>query len=106
MPRIAVVLNDQLALTLRSLQDFAQDPQVPLGIHGLRRTVEELTPTVNHLAGSQINCNYLSLLLYNVASAESDGAVGDQGTWLRVLPVGTPGGVNSELTSITAAVLP
>ena len=51
------------ALTLRSLQDFAQDPQVPLGIHGLRRTVEELTPTVNHLAGAQINCNYLALLL-------------------------------------------
>jgi ABC-type transporter Mla subunit MlaD len=93
--RRAASLNDELALTLRSLQDFAEDPQVPLGIHGLRRTVEELTPTVNHLAGAQINCNYLALLFYNVASAESDGA-GSQGTWLRVLPVGLPGGVNSE----------
>ena len=94
--RRAQSLNRELALTLRSLQDFAQDPQVPLGIHGLRRTVEELTPTVNHLAYSQLNCNYLGLLLYNVASAESDTSVGNQGGWLRVLPVGTPGGENSE----------
>jgi len=94
--RRAALLNNELALTLRSLQDFAQDPQVPLGIHGLRRTVEALTPTVNHLAYAQLNCNYLALLLYNVASAESDTSVGDQGGWLRVLPVGTPGGANSE----------
>jgi virulence factor Mce-like protein len=93
--RRAATLNDELALTLRSLQQFAQDPQVPLGIHGLRRTVEKLTPTVNHLAGAQTNCNYLGLLLYNVASIESDGA-GSQGTWIRVLPVGLPGGANSE----------
>jgi virulence factor Mce-like protein len=94
--RRAASLNDQLALTLRSLQDFAQDPQVPLGIHGLRGTVEQLTPTVSNLAGAQVNCSYLGLLFYNVASAESDGSSGDQGTWLRVLPVGLPGGVNSE----------
>ncbi len=94
--RRAASLNNELALTLRSLQAFAQDPQVPLGIHGLRRTVEELTPTVNHLAGAQTNCSYLGLLLSNVASAESDGATGNAGTWLRVLPVGTPGGANSE----------
>jgi virulence factor Mce-like protein len=94
--RRAASLNHELTLTLRSLQDFAQDPQVPLGIHGLRRTVEELTPTVNHLAGSQINCNYLAVLLYNVASIESDASIGNQGAWLRVLPVGAPGGVNSE----------
>jgi virulence factor Mce-like protein len=94
--RRAASLNDELALTLRSLQDFAQDPQVPLGLHGLRRTVEELTPTVDHLAGAQINCNYLARLFYNVASAESDGAIGNEGGWIRVLPVGTPGGINSE----------
>jgi len=93
--RRAASLNHELALTLRSLQDFAQDPQVPLGIHGLRHTVEALTPTVNHLAFAQLNCDYLGLLFYNVASAESDGA-GSQGTWLRVLPVGLPGGPDSE----------
>ena len=59
---------------------------MPLGIHGLRNTVEELTPTVDHLAGAQINCNYLALLLNNVASVESDGDTSGQGTWLRVAP--------------------
>jgi virulence factor Mce-like protein len=93
--RRAASLNNELALTLRSLQAFAQDPQVPLGIHGLRRTVEELTPTVNHLAGAQINCNYLALLLNNAASIESDS--GSSGTWVRVAPIpALPGGPNSE----------
>jgi virulence factor Mce-like protein len=100
--RRAASLNHELALTLRSLQDFAQDPQVPLGIHGLRRTVEELTPTVNHLAGAQINCSYLGLFLYNVASIESEGDTGHQGTWLRVAPVAPPDGVNSELGPASA----
>ncbi len=95
--RRAAALNDQLTLTLRSLQDFAQDPQVPLGIHGLRRTVEELTPTVNHLAGAQINCNYLGVFLYNVASIQSDGDTAHQGTWTRVFPVAAPIGPNSEV---------
>jgi len=93
--RRAALLNDELALTLRSLQAFAQDPQVPLGIHGLRRTVEELTPTVDHLAGGQTNCSYLGLLLYNVASIESEGTA--DGRWLRIDPVALPDGVNSEL---------
>ncbi len=100
--RRAASLNDQLALTLRSLQDFAQDPQVPLGIHGLRGTVEQLTPTIDNLGGAQTNCNYLAALLYNVASAENDGSIGNQGTWLRVLPVGLPGGANSEVGPASA----
>jgi len=93
--RRAQSLNRELALTLRSLQDFAQDPQVPLGIHGLRRTVEELTPTVNNLAFSQLNCNYLALLLNNAASLESQGT--SQGTWVRSVPLALPDGVNSEV---------
>jgi ABC-type transporter Mla subunit MlaD len=93
--RRAASLNNELALTLRSLQAFAQDPQVPLGIHGLRHTVEELTPTVDHLAGAQTNCNYLALLLYNAASIESQGTA--DGTWVRVDPVAPPDGVNSEV---------
>jgi hypothetical protein len=95
--RRAALLNNELALTLRSLQDFAQDPQVPLGIHGLRRTVEELTPTVDHLAGAQINCSYLGLLLYNVASIESEGDAGHRGTWVNVAAVAPPDGPNSEV---------
>jgi ABC-type transporter Mla subunit MlaD len=93
--RRAALLNNELALTLRSLQDFAQDPQVPLGIHGLRRTVEELTPTVNNLAFAQLNCNYLALLLNNAASIESRGT--SEGTWVRSVPLALPDGVNSEV---------
>jgi virulence factor Mce-like protein len=95
--RRAASLNTQLALTLRSLQDFAQDPQVPLGIHGLRGTVEQLTPTVNNLAGAQVNCSYLGLLLYNVASIESQGDAGHQGRWVNVAAVAPVDGPDSEL---------
>lgn len=98
--RRAAALNDQLRLTLRALQAFAQDPQVPLGIHGLRNTVEELAPTVDHLAGAQINCNYLALLLNNAASIESDGS--DQGTWVRIGPLSLPIGPNSEVGPASA----
>ncbi len=100
--RRAASLNNQLALTLRSLQDFAQDPQVPLGIHGLRGTVEQLTPTVNNLGYSEINCSYLGLLLYNVASVESQGDAGHQGTWINVAAVSPPIGPNSEVGPASA----
>ncbi|HMJ04095.1 MAG TPA: hypothetical protein VK506_14230, partial [Conexibacter sp.] len=98
--RRAAALNDELALTLRSLEAFADDPQVPLGIHGLRNTVEELVPTVDHLAGAQINCSYLSLLLNNAASIESDGS--DEGTWVRIAPLSLPIGPNSEIGPASA----
>jgi virulence factor Mce-like protein len=100
--RRAASLNHELALTLRSLRDFGQDPQVPLGIHGLRRTVEALTPTVNNLAFAQLNCNYLALLFNNAASIESEGDLGHQGTWVRVAPVAPPDGVNSEVGPASA----
>jgi virulence factor Mce-like protein len=98
--RRAASLNHELALTLRSLQDFAQDPQVPLGIHGLRNTVEQLTPTVNNLAFAQINCNYLALLFNNAASIESQGT--SDGKWVRVDPVAPPDGPNSEVGPASA----
>ncbi len=98
--RRAQSLNRELALTLRSLQDFAQDPQVPLGIHGLRRTVEELTPTVNNLGYAQLNCNYLALLFNNAASIQSQGTA--DGRWLRVDPIEPDGGPNSEIGPASA----
>jgi ABC-type transporter Mla subunit MlaD len=89
-------LNNQLAAALRSLQAFANDPQVPLGIHGLRGTVQALTPTVNNLGGAQLHCNYLALLFRNAASAQSDGAVNGGGNWLRLTTMALPIGPNSE----------
>lgn len=100
--RRAASLNDQLALTLRSLQDFAQDPQVPLGIHGLRGTVEALTPTVKNLGYAEINCSYVGLLFYNVASIESQGDANHQGRWVDVAAVSPPIGPNSEVGPASA----
>jgi virulence factor Mce-like protein len=94
--RRAALLNEELELTLRSVQAFSEDPQVPLGIRGLRNTVEELAPTVDHLAGAQLNCSYLGLLLYNAASVFSDGDSGSDAGWLRFSVVAPPVGPNSE----------
>jgi ABC-type transporter Mla subunit MlaD len=100
--RRAAALNEQLTLTFRALQAFAEDPQVPLGLHGLRNTVQELTPTVDHLAGAQINCNYLALLFNNAASISSDGDK-SQGTWTRAGALGLPPvGVNGEIGPASA----
>lgn len=92
----ARTLNRQLELTLASVQAFSEDPQVPLGLHGLRNTVEALTPLVNHLAPAQYNCNYLARLLFNVASLESDGDTKHTGMWARFGVVSPPVGPNSE----------
>jgi virulence factor Mce-like protein len=95
--RRASALNERLKGTLSSLQAFAQDPQVPLGIRGLLGTVQALSPTVANLAGAQLNCNYLGLLLYNAASIMSDGDTAHQGNWMRFQVVSPPAqGVNSE----------
>jgi ABC-type transporter Mla subunit MlaD len=95
--RRASRLNRQIASTMRAIEAFAQDPQVPLGIRGLRGTVEELTPTIRNLSGTQVNCNYLALLLNNAASIQSDGDA-SQGNWLRLSPgPGPPLGANSEI---------
>jgi virulence factor Mce-like protein len=99
--RRAAALNTRAAATLQAIQAFATDPQVPLGIHGLLGTVQALSPTVADLRGAQVNCNYLSLLLYNAASIQSDGAAG-QGNWLRAIPIGAPVGPNSELSPASA----
>lgn len=93
----ANALNRRLERTLRSIEALAQDQQALAGIRGLRGTVEELTPTVRHLSGAQVNCNYLALLLNNAASIMSDGDA-SQGKWLRLSPGPAPPlGPNSEV---------
>jgi virulence factor Mce-like protein len=95
--RRAASLNTELATTLNAVQAFAQDPQVPLGIHGLLGTVQQLSPTVAHLAGAEKSCNYLGLLLNNAASIMSDGDTQHQGKWMRFQIVGPPtDGPNNE----------
>jgi virulence factor Mce-like protein len=95
--RRAPALNQRFERTLNALQAFAQDPQVPLGIRGLLGTVQALSPTVANLAGAQLSCNYLGLLLYNAASILSDGDTASQGRWMRFQVVSPPViGPNSE----------
>lgn len=100
--RRSTALNRRLSSTMRSIQAFAEDPQVPLGIRGLRGTVEALTPTVRNLSGAQVNCNYLALLLNNAASILSDGDEGGQGNWLRFSILAPPIGPNSEVGPASA----
>jgi virulence factor Mce-like protein len=96
--RSAAALNERLGRTMRSLEAFAEDPQVPLGISGLNRTVNVLSPTIDNLATMQQNCNYIALLLNNSASilGDRDASANPSGSWVRIAPFGAPIGVNSE----------
>ncbi len=91
-------LNERLGRTMRSLEAFAEDPQVPLGIDSLNETVNVLTPTVENLSSVQRQCNYVALLLNNAGSvlADHDSSANPQGAWLTLGPFGAPIGPNSE----------
>lgn len=91
----ASALNERLARTMRSVEAFAEDPQVPLGIAGLNRTVNVLSPTIRNLASVQTTCNYVGLLLNNANRALYDHDA-SQGSWIALQPIGGPIGPNSE----------
>ncbi|MBB4662678.1 MlaD family protein [Conexibacter arvalis] len=94
----ASALNERLARSMRSLQAFAEDPQVPIGIAGLHRTVNVLSPTIANLSSVQTTCNYVGLLLNNANRALLDRDAGGrpQGSWITLQPFGGPIGPNSE----------
>lgn len=94
----ASALNERLGRTMRSLEAFAEDPQVPLGIKGLNNTVDVLSPTIANLSAVQTNCNYIALLLNNAASVlgDRDASATPAGSWLTLGPIGAPIGPNSE----------
>ncbi|MDO8209409.1 MlaD family protein [Conexibacter sp. CPCC 206217] len=94
----ASALNERLGRSMRSLEAFATDPQVPLGIKGLNNTVNVLSPTIANLSGMQQNCNYIALLLNNAASVlgDRDSSPTPSGSWLSLAPMGAPIGPNSE----------
>jgi virulence factor Mce-like protein len=96
--RSAAALNERLGRTMRSLEAFAEDPQVPLGISGLNRTVNVLSPTIDNLSTMQQNCNYIALLLNNAASilGDHDTSTNPSGSWISISPFGAPIGPNSE----------
>ena len=79
---------------LTALQDFAEDPLVPRGVDDLRRTVNELKPTLDFVAPAQTTCNYVANFVRNIGDLLSVGDVA--GNWQRFNIVATPLGPNSE----------
>jgi ABC-type transporter Mla subunit MlaD len=92
--RRSIELNEELKPTFRSLQAFAEDPMVELGIDGLRRTTGILRPTIRDFAPTQTVCNYATLFFRNVASLLSEGDA--NGTFQRFIIVAAPSGPNNE----------
>jgi ABC-type transporter Mla subunit MlaD len=88
--------NRQVAELLQTLQEFSEDPLVPLGIRRLTELANSLNPTLAYLAPAQLQCNYVTLWFRNVSSLLS---VGDRnGTWQRFIIIATPQGPNNEGT--------
>lgn len=83
--RRTTALSDRLQETLESVEDLSSDPLTSSALERLLATVQSATPTVQHLAPFQIQCNYLSLWARNASSALSEGD--NNGTWLRTLVV-------------------
>ncbi len=86
-------LNRRLADVFDSLAEFAADPLVPRGIRRLRDTAASLRPTLAFVTPSQTQCNYVSLLVRNLASVNSEGD--SNGTFERFIIVASPQGPNN-----------
>jgi phospholipid/cholesterol/gamma-HCH transport system substrate-binding protein len=87
-------LNRRLASLLETLQEFANDPMVPRGLRATTAAVRSLDPTLQFLAPTQLQCNYVTLWFRNIASLLSEGD--RNGTWQRFIIVATPQGPNNE----------
>jgi virulence factor Mce-like protein len=88
------ILNRRLIPLFQSLERFATDPQVPLGVKDLNALAVALDPTLAYLTPAQTVCNYATLWFRNVASLLSEGDV--NGTWQRFIVVVSPSGPNNE----------
>lgn len=86
--------NAQLTTTLKTLESFATDPLVRIGISDLTSTVSLLGPTLAFLKPAQTTCNYVTLFFRNAANLLSEGT--SAGTWQRFIVIPTPTGPNSE----------
>lgn len=87
-------LYDELAPTARSLRNFGENTQVNQGLNTLISTQEIITPLLRQVTPSQNVCNYVALLLRNVASATSPHNA--EGNWVRAVSVLPPLGPNAE----------
>ena len=90
----SVGLSNQTADLFRSLDEFASDPLVPMGVRDLTNTASILAPTIAYLTPVQTTCNYVGLWFRNVASLLSEGD--SNGTWQRFIIIAAPQGPNNE----------
>jgi ABC-type transporter Mla subunit MlaD len=86
--------DKRLSAALESVQEFAQDPQVPAGLNQLTNAASLLRPTVAFLTPAQTVCNYLALFFRNGSAVLSEGD--SVGTWQRFIIVAPPQIPNSE----------
>ncbi|HSZ13294.1 MAG TPA: MlaD family protein [Solirubrobacteraceae bacterium] len=68
----ATSLNTNLAESAHALQEFAQNPIVPLSLEDFTKTVEIGNPLLAGIAPEQVNCNYWTLAFRNLASLGSE----------------------------------
>jgi ABC-type transporter Mla subunit MlaD len=94
--RQSVALNRRLKPLFRELQVFSEDPMVSRGLKAATGTLTSLRPTLDYLAPTQTQCNYVTEWFRNVSSLLSEGD--SNGTWQRFIIVATPNGPNSEGT--------
>jgi virulence factor Mce-like protein len=87
-------LNVRLERLFVTLDEFATDPLVNLGVVRLRDTAATLKTSLAFLTPVQVTCNYVTLWFRNIASLLSQGD--SNGTWQRFIIVNTPQGPNSE----------
>lgn len=92
--RRAPALNERLLSTFAALEAFAADERVRPAVDRLTRFATLLEPTAAFVAPAQTTCNYLALLLRNVASAVSESDV--VGSFLRFGVIAMKEGPNSE----------
>jgi virulence factor Mce-like protein len=92
--KAATAFNTRLAASLQTLQGFANNPVVTLGLDDIAQTTQVGNPLVAGIAPMQTTCNYVSLSFRNVASLLSENI--GVGTLGRALPLLAPAGPNNE----------
>jgi len=90
----ATALNQQLASSAQALQNFAQNPIVPVSLEDFTQTLQLANPVLAGLAPEQTNCNYFTLAFRNLASLTSENI--GLGTLSRASLVLSPSGPNNE----------
>jgi ABC-type transporter Mla subunit MlaD len=92
--REAAALNEKLAESAQAFQAFAENPLVPLALEDLTQTTELGGPLFAGIAPEQAYCNYLTLMLRNVANMQTENI--GVGTLARAAVVLSPLGSNAE----------